>query len=951
MSFIDDAPMAAEVPAAPGDVRTRLIDRWFPCAAVDAAVETPAGSGLSEKALFTWFASRPIAQARAAALTSLLPDDPDLHGLVEQAVLDGDHGALEALAKRIGEQYPAGRPVLLDMFSGRGIIPLEAARLGVTTAALDLSPVAMLATKLLTVYPLTDWDREPGLPFHADHGRNVVDEELSDSGLFAYATSEPRLVSDVRMVLAEVGRRALAAVEPYYPRNSDGELPWGYLWAVSIPCDNCGERFPLVGSMALRHPYKFTNDPGQAFRLVRDSSGYWYADVHEGSPVADPTYSSASGRRGKSARCPECRHVHSLDAVKNKGFAGQYRDEVLAVADLVQVSAPTKNSPNRTVERKVFRNLSNADREAVGAASSALLKLEPFGVLSAIPNEGIPDGNASQIDASGYGFQTFASLMVDRQALYTAELVRAIRNCHQDMLAAGVSDNYALALTSYASGNLVRKLRRSGRGCRVNKHGKPDGSKQNRLDAHDIFANESGITFTFDSFETGPGAGPGTWGSVSRSGLAPLAKHLAGLPQQARPVKVRRGSALALPYRDGSVDAIVTDPPYYEMIAYSDVSDYFYVWLRRAMFDIDPDLFAEGELQNKAEEIIHKPSTIKSEHRTKQFYEDSLARAFGEARRVLRADGHLVVVFGHSDPEAWRRLLSALHAAGFVVTSSWPSRTESSNTGVASIKVTVTIGCRVAAAVRPVVTAAQVDREVAEAVKSAVREWDADGLALTDQLMAAYGPAMEVYGRYNRILKPDGSRAELDRYLTLSRSAVRDATALKLDELPLETFDAPTRFAVFWQRLYARGAVPKGEARFLAQADNLRIEDMRGPLLTESKSGFKLRLDAPDQISERSSTFEVVRAMAAAWDKGATEAVAGAMTAADRQPTDVHLWAVVGEIIAQLPPSDLVAKALTAIHRNSGTIGNLVQRVATDAHAAAEDPQLALAFDNAEESS
>ena len=154
---------------------------------------------------------------------------------------------------------------------------------------------------------------------------------------------------------------------------------------------------------------------------------------------------------------------------------------------------------------------------------------------------------------------------------------------------------------------------------------------------------------------------------------------------------------------------------------------------------------------------------------------------------MLRPDGHLVVVFGHSDPDAWRRLLGALHDAEFVVTSSWPSRTETASTGVASIKVTVTIGCRVAPPNRRVATAAQVDREVAEAVKAAVREWDRDGLALYDQLMAAYGPAMAVYGQYSKILKPDGQPAELDRYLTLARAAVRDAAALRLDELPLET--------------------------------------------------------------------------------------------------------------------------------------------------------------------
>jgi putative DNA methylase len=197
-----------------------------------------------------------------------------------------------------------------------------------------------------------------------------------------------------------------------------------------------------------------------------------------------------------------------------------------------------------------------------------------------------------------------------------------------------------------------------------------------------------------------------------------------------------------------------------------------------------------------------------------------LAQSFSEARRVLKPDGHLVVMFGHSDPDAWRRLLGALQTAGFVVTSAWPSRTESGNTDVASIRVTVSIGCRVASAKRALGMAAVVDREVVEAVIERVRQWDADGLALEDQLMASYGPAMEVYGRYSRVINPDGSDANLDRYLMIARRAVRDAMRLRVDELPLEAFDAITRFAVFWLRAKGRGEVAKGEARFLHRPMN-----------------------------------------------------------------------------------------------------------------------------------
>jgi putative DNA methylase len=333
-------------------------------------------------------------------------------------------------------------------------------------------------------------------------------------------------------------------------------------------------------------------------------------------------------------------------------------------------------------------------------------------------------------------------------------------------------------------------------------------------------------------------------------------------------------------------------------------------------------------LQDKNQEIIvrrvHEPNRVR--HDT-VFYEAMLARSFAEARRILKPSGHLVVVFGHSDPDAWRRLLGALQTAGFVVTSAWPSRTETGATGVASIKVTVTIGCRVEPTGRGLGVAAQVDREVVDAITERVRQWETDGLALEDQLMASYGPAMEVYGRYSRVLSPDGTDAELDRYLNIARRAVRDSMRLRIDELPLETFDATTRFAVFWLRAKGRADVPKGEARFFAQADELRLDDLRGRILNESSAGFSLCLDGGGDVSPESSTFEVVRAMAHAWDLGGTEGVAAVIAEADLEPNDQHVWAVVADLARQMPSSDRVARALAGIQRMSNTVSILVSGV------------------------
>jgi putative DNA methylase len=195
--------------------------------------------------------------------------------------------------------------------------------------------------------------------------------------------------------------------------------------------------------------------------------------------------------------------------------------------------------------------------------------------------------------------------------------------------------------------------------------------------------------------------------------------------------------------------------------------------------------------------------------------------------------------------------------------------------------------------------------------------------------MAAYGPAMEVYGRYAKVLLTDGTEAPLDRYLTFARKAVREATALRLDELPLEMFDALTRLAVFWLRLYGRTSVPKGEARFMAQADNLRLEDVRGALLAESTAGFRLLVTPPTHVGPDSPAFDVARAVAGAFADGGTEAAATVLARAERARDDEHLWAVIGELVAQLPPDDATAKALTAVQRNTSAIQNLAKGIAT----------------------
>lgn len=890
------------------DIKERMIDRWFPVAAVDEACGTTAGSGLVEKAIFPWFASRPIAQARAAALTSLLPVEPNLRPTIERAIRGADPGALESLAAIVRKVY--GRaPVVLDPFCGRGIISLESSRAGASSVGVDLSPVATLAGRLLADYPARNWSSEPILSFV--RGARNQEPLIGDT--------RARLPHDVELLLAEINQRLAAHLDSSYPKNRFGNFPWGYLWVATIPCDECKRHFPLFGALGLREPARRNGDLGQSLRVSVNAED-WSTEIIDGPPDQLPTYASGTNsegksKKGKTARCCFCGHTHDLAAVKAKCLAGSQRDRLVAVADEDETGL------------RVFRAPTQAEARALSDASLGDTLVDPDAPYSAIPDEQISSGNVHTIQASGYGYWRFGDLMVSSQANQFAVTVGIIRSLYKEMQTLlGISREYAGVLTSYAAANLCRRIRRSTRGASL---------ALSRGGVSDIFTNESKIAFSFDSFETGPGSGAGTWSSVSRSSVRAIEKLVA--EYRGKPAKFINASATALPLRDQSVDVVITDPPYYHMIEYADASDIFYTWLKRVLFDIDPALFGPSSqlqdgLQNKNDEIIVRrvQDPGRGTH-DKAFYERMLALSFAESRRVLRPDGHLVVIFGHSDPDAWRRLLGALDTADFVVTSAWPSRTESANTGVASIKVTITIGCRVAAPNRPVGIGSDVEREVVEAVTERVKQWDADGLAIEDQLMAAYGPAMEIYGRYSRILNPDGEDRDLDHYLSLARRAVRDAMRLRVDTIPLETFDAITRFAIFWLRTKKQTEVPKGEALFFAQADELRLDDLRGRVLVESKAGFRIELKDEKPVTSASSTFEIARAMAHSWDAGGMEAVAAVMAAAGVDPNNHHLSAVVGDLANQLPASEKMAKALAGIKRSFSTIAALIvnQRVTT----------------------
>jgi putative DNA methylase len=876
----------------------RMIERWFPCAGVSDASSSGWGSGKSEKALFTWFAARPLAQAKAAVITSLLPwpDDVDeqkrLKDLVRRALTDRD-AVHDELVAELKQYYPAGAS-LLDPFSGRAMIPLEAAHLGVKAWGIDYSPVATLAGTLLADYPLRDWSTEPALPFgNADR--------LSDG----------RFVADVKRVLDEVGQRYEASMADFYPR-SNGVQPWGYLWAITLPCQECGRRFPVTGSLALRHPLQKNADPGQSYRIEVDRArGSFRVVIHDGPPMGLPTLVAlkrgGKNLRGKAVVCPFCEHVHPKDVHTRLAAEGLGQDVLLVAADLDHRVG------------KHFRMPTQEEYAVAVAATESLRHESPFTLhLQAVPNEVIPPGNNDTVRPSMYGAKTYGDLCNARQTLGFVRLARIVAEFGNELRKEGVSDDYTAALCGYAGAMVVRKLKYSTRGTMLRPHRELNS---NRVQVDHIFKNEASIAFSYDYFEAGLGDGPGTWPSLANDTIAILrnqASRAKGVP-----AIIQQGSALAVPLRTASLEAVVTDPPYDNMIDYTDASDLFYVWMKRALCNSHPWLGVTSDargVQEKTDEIIVKRGGAAArDHRTAERYDSLIAAAFNEAQRVVRPDGVVTIVFGHGEPEVWHRLLKAITKARLFLTGSWAAKMEvGGGAGSANIVTTLTLACRPAPRNRPTARVNVVDGEVRQEVFQRVPQWTSDGLALTDQLMASAGPAMEIVGRYEAVFDRKGDEVDPVRYLTLARRAVEEAAAIKIDELPLKAFDQRTHFALFWAQLFGRGVAPKSEARWQALASNISLADLHGQLLVETAKGEGVRLafarEVEPTVSETAATIDVAFAVAKAWPNG-LEAAADVLVTAGRDGEDSHLWAALTFLCSRLPETDPDRLAWTALVR------------------------------------
>jgi adenine-specific DNA methylase len=793
--------------------------------------------------LHIWWARRPLAACRAVVLGALLPDPvdpacperfrrdavaalrafrdrvggptvPDEPAGLQRALLDfiARFAAWEASTQPdyldcaralVRAAHPDGPPLVLDPFAGGGAIPLEALRVGAQAQAFDYNPVAALLLK-------------------------VVLEEIPRYG--------EELAAAVRRWGAWVRDRVAADLGRFYPPDPDGAIPIAYLWARVARCEGpgCGAEIPLLRQLWLARKGRRS----VALRLVVDRAAKRVDFEIEESPAK---VGEGTVRRG-SAICPVCHTVTPVARV---------RAQAKAAGGLpVRMVAVVRTYPGR--QGRHYRVATEADLAVARAAEEELRRREKehAGPLSLVPDEPLPHGYSQAFPITVWGPRTWGDLFLPRQALALSAFVAAVREAHAELARSSEDPAFARAVATCLALATDRSADKWSTLCVWNNVGEKIEHTFGRQALPAVWDFAEGNPF---SGATGDWDGALDW--VEKVALHAAASHLA-------PGQAARGDARALPLPDDSVPCIVTDPPYYDAVPYADLSDFFYVWLRRSVGELHPDLFG-APTTPKPGEIVVNPAALTDGRGTKDptFFESEMRRALAEARRVLAPGGVAVVVFAHKTTSGWEAMLSALLDAGWTVTGSWPVDTERPGRlreqNSAALASSVHIVCRP----RPTRAGVGDWREVRAALERRVGEWlprlAKEGIEGADAIFACLGPAMEVYSRFERVetaagepvpLSSPNGRSDVPAFLPAVWAAVaREALRMIFEGAEAEGFEEDARLTALW--LWTLRAARDGEAAGSEDEDQVEDDD-EAPPRRQSLRGFGLDYDTARKLAQ-----------------------------------------------------------------------------------------------------
>jgi putative DNA methylase len=811
---------------ADGVYRKKLIEVALPLDAINAesAREKSIRHG-HPSTLHLWWARRPLAACRAVLFAQLV-DDPSAHpeqfpteeaqdverqrlfAIIEDLVKwenSTNESVLEAARAEIRRSCDGNPPPILDPFAGGGSIPLEAQRLGLEAHASDLNPVAVLINKALIEIPPRWADRPPVHPEAENRTRWHGAEGLAE---------------DVRRYGKWMRDEAERRIGHLYPKATlpDGSkanvIAW--IWARTVTCPNpaCGATMPLVRSLWLSK---------------KKGNEAWVKPVVEGKGVRfeiahtreGPEPEGTVGRTG--AVCLICKTSVQLHHVRSEGRAGRMANCLLAVVadgDRRRVYLP-------------------ATEEHIRAAVTP----KPVGApVSALPQQAL----GFRIQA--YGMSHHSDLFVNRQLTALTAFSNLVSEADAKIQADAANRryareearSYALSITTYL-GLLSSRV-----ADQLNSLTRWSVSRDQSIG---LFARHA-IPMVWDYPEVNPFAGAAGDLEVAIESGAKALLHL-------RPSS--KGTSVQSDARDVTFRAaIATDPPYYDNIGYADLSDFFYVWLRLSLGSMYPELFGTMVTPKEAELIASPYRHGGSRQKAQDYFENGFIDVFERFQKIHAPGVPLLVFYAFKQSEnpgdgimastGWSTMLEGLAAAGWMVTATWPLRTERAARSIAigtnSLASSVVLACRPRPIAAGVTDRQGLIRALQAELSGPLRELQKANIAPVDLRQAAIGPGMAVFSRFAKVVELDASPMRVRTALGLINQVLDQV----LDEQQ-EDLDAETRWAVQWFSQFYGDEGPYGVAEQLAVSMNIAV---RG--LVESgilcSGGGRVRLLAREELRD-----------------------------------------------------------------------------------------------------
>jgi putative DNA methylase len=631
-------------------------------------------------------------------------------------------------------------PPILDPFAGGGTIPLEAQRLGLKAHASDLNPVAVLINKALVEIPPKFAGQPPVFP-------GLAGDRLEWEG-------STGLAADIRAYGEWMRDEAQERIGGHYPKATldDGTeatvIAW--IWARTVRCPNpaCGIEMPLVRSWWLgkKKGKEAWVRPIIAADAEHPSGKRVEFEIGEGASGA-PTASTDGtiGRRG--ARCIACSTAVPLNYIRVEGRARRLGQRMMSIVAAGQ-------------RQRVYLA---ATAGQVGAAEIEQPANAPSGSLGYYPRD---------IKAPIYGLTEFSDLFTNRQLLalttFSDLVAQARERAFGDAVAAGVprgdrleaggtdAEAYADAVSTYLGMQLSRLADLGNALCRW----EPVAQCPRQL-----FARQA-IPMVWDFAEGNPlGSSSGSWTVLLTGTARAFGGDLFGSATIAAG-SIRQGDGAAGPF-DGHL--ISTDPPYYDNIGYSDLSDFFYVWLRRSLRSVHPELLSTM-LVPKAEELVANPYRHDGKAGAKNFFEHGFQRVFAHARASALEDFPITVYYAFKQSDAgddgtastgWETLLDGMIRSGWAITATWPVRSEASNRmlshGKNALASSIVLALRPRSEGAPTTDRRGLIAALHDELPDALRKLQQGTIAPVDLPQAAIGPGMAVFSRYAKVIENDGT--------------------------------------------------------------------------------------------------------------------------------------------------------------------------------------------------